>query len=156
MIEIEIPGSGSLRIAAALLDMNGTLSTDGAVESEVAERLERLARSVRVLVATADTFGTARKTLNIPGVEVRILAPSFGSAQKEKILEQMGPQTTAAIGNGVNDHRMLARAALGIAVIGREGAAWETLRRAQVVVTDPRDALDLLLIPKRLVATLRD
>jgi soluble P-type ATPase len=136
--------------------MNGTLSTDGAIESEVSERLARVARTIRIVVATADTFGTARRALEIPGVEVHLLTPNFGSAQKEKILEHLGPETTVAIGNGVNDHRMMARAVLGIAVLGREGAAWETLRRARIVVTDPRDALDLLLVPQRLVATLRD
>ncbi|GAB4270351.1 MAG: HAD family hydrolase [Deferrisomatales bacterium] len=136
--------------------MNGTLAVDGEIAPEVAERLERLARRLRVVVATADTFGTARRVLAIPGVEVRPLAAAFGSAQKEKILEQLAPETAVAVGNGVNDHRMMARAALGIAVLGPEGAAWETLKRAQVVVARPHDALDLLLEPKRLVATLRD
>jgi soluble P-type ATPase len=156
VIEQEIPGTGLLSIDAALLDMNGTLSTDGSISGEVADRLERLARAIRVVVATADTFGTARQALDIPGVEVRVLAPNSEAAQKEKILEQLGPDTTAAIGNGVNDRRMVARSVLGIAVVGSEGAAWETLRRARVVVWDARDALDLLLVPKRLVATLRD
>jgi soluble P-type ATPase len=142
VIEQEIPGTGLLSIDAALLDMNGTLSTDGSISGEVADRLERLARAIRVVVATADTFGTAIQALDIPGVEVRV--------------EQLGPDTTAAIGNGVNDRRMVARSVLGIAVVGSEGAAWETLRRARVVVWDARDALDLLLVPKRLVATLRD
>lgn len=156
MIEIPIPGSGTLRIRSVLLDMNGTLSVDGSVHPEVAGRLERLAREVRVVVATSDTFGTARQALDLPGVEVRVLTERFASTQKEMILEHLGPGTTAAMGNGANDHRMVARAALGIAVVSREGAAWETLRRARVVVQDPRDALDLLLVPQRLVATLRD
>lgn len=156
MIEVQVPGHGRLRIGAVLSDLNGTLATDGEVSQEVAERLERLARQVRVVVATSDTFGTAARALAIPGVEVRVLAPTFGSAQKEKILDQLGAATTAAIGNGVNDHRMIARAAVGIAVLGREGSAWETLRRARIVVSEPKDALDLLLVPQRLLATLRD
>ncbi len=156
MIRVDVPGSGTLEIRAVLLDMNGTLSVGGRVPEGVRERLRRLAGQVRVVVATADTFGTARAELGIPGVELRPLTPGYQSAQKEKILERLGPDTAAAVGNGVNDHRMVARAALGIAVIGREGAAWETLRRARVVVTCVEDALDLLLEPKRLVATLRD
>ena len=156
MIQISIPGGGELRFEAVLLDMNGTLAVDGAIPEAVLERVRRLATRLRVVVATADTFGTVEGALEGTGVELRVLSERFGSVQKEKILEQLGPEHTVAVGNGVNDHRMLARAALGIAVLGREGAAWETLRRARVVVTDPADALDLLLHPKRLVATLRD
>jgi len=156
VIEIAIPGGETLRLEALLLDMNGTLSTDGQVSKGVRERLGRLVREVKVVVATADTFGTAREALAIDGVELRVLTAGFQSAQKEKILEHLGVETTAAIGNGYNDHRMVARAALGIVVLGREGAAWETLRRARVVTTSPEDALDLLLEPRRLTATLRD
>jgi soluble P-type ATPase len=156
VIEIPIPGGDALRIESLLLDMNGTLSTDGQVSAAVRERLEILGRQVRVVVATADTFGTAREALTVEGVEVRILSPGFQSAQKEKILEHLGAETVAALGNGYNDHRMVARAGLGIVVLGREGAAWETLRRARVVTTSPEDALDLLLQPRRLAATLRD
>jgi soluble P-type ATPase len=156
MIEVQVPGSGVLQLQAVLLDMNGTLAVDGVVPEAVLQRVRALAQRVRVVVATADTFGTVHAALEGSGAELRVLQDRFGSVQKEKILEQLGPEHTAAVGNGVNDHRMLARAALSIAVLGREGAAWETLRRARVVVTDPCDALDLLLQPRRLVATLRD
>ncbi len=156
MIRVEIPGAGALEVRTVLADFNGTLAVDGRVDPEVRERLAALAARVRVVVATADTFGTVGEEISVPGVEVRRLTPGFQSAQKEKILERLGPQTAAALGNGVNDHRMVARAALGIVVMGPEGAAWETLRRARIVVPSPRDALDLLLQPKRVVATLRD
>ena len=156
MIEVPIPGSTAFRLESLLLDMNGTLAVDGRVTPAVLERVCRLASSLKVVVATADTFGTARDVLGSAGLEVRLLSSGFQCAQKEKILEQLGAERTAAIGNGVNDHRMVARAALGIAVLGREGAAWETLRRARIVVASPEDALDLLLHPLRLVATLRD
>jgi P-type E1-E2 ATPase len=156
VIHVSIPGSTGLRLESLLLDMNGTLSVDGRVSPAVLERVCRLASSLKVVVATADTFGTARDVLGPAGLEVRILSSGFQCAQKEKILEQLGAETCVAIGNGVNDHRMLARAVLGIAVLGREGAAWETLRRARIVVASPEDALDLLLHPLRLAATLPD
>ncbi len=59
------------------------------------------------------------------------------------------------MGNGRNDRLMLARAGLGIAVVGPEGAHHEALAAASVVVPDIRAGLDLLLNPKRLLATLR-
>ena len=50
---------------------------------------------------------------------------------------------------------MLQAAALGIAVIGPECAAAEALAAADIVAPNILAALDLLLNPLRLVATLR-
>ena len=47
------------------------------------------------------------------------------------------------------------RSLLAIAVLGEEGLAMETLNAADVVVPHVNAALDLLLNPLRLVATLR-
>jgi soluble P-type ATPase len=59
------------------------------------------------------------------------------------------------MGNGRNDALMLRRAALGVGVLGSEGAAAEILHSADIVVRDIRDGFDLLLNPLRLSATLR-
>jgi soluble P-type ATPase len=50
---------------------------------------------------------------------------------------------------------MLKEAAIGIAVVGPEGASAAALQQADVVTRSIIDALDLLLNPRRLVATLR-
>ena len=50
---------------------------------------------------------------------------------------------------------MLAAAGLGVAVILEEGAAAQTLMAADVVCKTITDALELLLEPLRLTATLR-
>ena len=50
---------------------------------------------------------------------------------------------------------MIKEAALGIAIIGREGASTKTLEGAEVVCVNILDALDLLLSPQRLAATLQ-
>jgi hypothetical protein len=42
-----------------------------------------------------------------------------------------------------------------VAVLAAEGIAVEALQAADVVAVGPVDAIDLLLKPKRLVATLR-
>jgi soluble P-type ATPase len=59
------------------------------------------------------------------------------------------------VGNGANDVDMLAEAALGIAVLGSEGLAVPALIAADVLAASIDEALELLLNPKRLVATLR-
>jgi soluble P-type ATPase len=60
-----------------------------------------------------------------------------------------------AIGNGANEFAMLRHAALGIAVLGGEGLALDCLNAANVIAPDIGTALDLLLRPCRLIATLR-
>jgi soluble P-type ATPase len=50
---------------------------------------------------------------------------------------------------------MLREAALGIAVIQAEGAASASILESDILVRDVRDALDMLLEPARLIATLR-
>jgi soluble P-type ATPase len=59
------------------------------------------------------------------------------------------------VGNGANDAAMLKTAALGVAVNGAEGAAPNAILSADIYVPNILDALDLLLFPDRLRATLR-
>jgi P-type E1-E2 ATPase len=152
-ITIEMPGKKQpMRIADVVLDFNGTLATDGRLIRGVVARLRKLAEQTNVIVMTADTFGTARRALSRLPVEVRIV--NHGS-DKRRFVESLGWRNVAAIGNGVNDVPMLRKAGLGIAVIGDEGAAGMLLREATVVVQNINAALDILLKPKRLVATLR-
>ena len=84
-----------------------------------------------------------------------ILPPQNQGIAKEKYIDQLNPSHTIAIGNGRNDFYMLKKARLGIAVIGDEGAARETLEAASVMVPNIYKALDLLNEPKKLIATLR-
>lgn len=66
-----------------------------------------------------------------------------------------GGDSCAAMGNGRNDLLMCRDAALSVAVIGPEGAHGRLLSDADVCVTSINDGLDLLLKPKRLIASLR-
>ena len=58
--------------------------------------------------------------------------------------------------NGTNDALMLRRSALGIVIMGPECASAAALRAADVVAGDINAGLDMLLNPKRLIATLRE
>jgi len=70
-------------------------------------------------------------------------------------LRALGERRTACIGNGRNDRLMLRAARIGIAVLGREASAAAALAAADVVAPSIEVALDLLLKPLRLTATLR-
>ena len=155
MISIDIPGFGPLRLAHLVSDYNGTLAVDGKLLPGVAELLQQLSASVQIHVITADTFGLARAQLE--GLPLNLhITPLEGQAQaKQDYVKGLGVQSVVAIGNGRNDRLMLYTAGLGIALIQREGGAVQTLTSADIVCTSVLDALELLLNPKRLTATLR-
>ena len=154
MLVVDIPGRGRLEIAHLVLDLNGTLAVDGVVAEAVVEQLQALARIVQVHVVTADTFGTAARLHGL-GVHVQVLEPGDQVETKAAFVRALGAAHTIAIGNGSNDEGMVREAAVGIAVVGREGASGRTVFAADVVIGRIEDAFDLLLIPKRLIATLR-
>ncbi len=155
MIEIVIPGDKTLRLEHLVLDYNGTLACDGALLPGVAERITALSRQMDVHVVTADTFGGAAAAVQGLPCRVQVL-PREGQAHAKMVYAvQLGRGNTACIGNGRSDRLMLQAAALGIAVIGPEGASPDALHAADVIVPDILAALDLLLHPLRLIATLR-
>ncbi|EJW09844.1 hypothetical protein A33M_0939 [Rhodovulum sp. PH10] len=155
MLTIDIPGRNPLALQNLVLDYNGTIACDGALLPGVAPAVEELRQVLAVHVLTADTFGSAGAQLAPLGVALALIPPGGQAEAKAAFVEKLGADTVVAIGNGANDAAMLARAALGIAVIEGEGAAGAALRAADVVVTDIRHAFDLLLKPLRLKATLR-
>lgn len=155
MLEIIIPGHKTLLLHHLVMDYNGTLAQDGLLLDGVRDRLITLSEKVQLHVVTADTFGLARGQLSgLPG-ELAILPVEDQIQAKLAYIQKLGEAKVAAIGNGRNDQRMLQAAALGVAIIQGEGAALETCLAADVLAPDILTALDLLLCPKRLIATLR-
>jgi len=156
MINIIIPGWGNMEIENLILDLNGTLSTDGEISPIVKEKLDQLSRDLNIYILTADTQGNAEQIVS--DLEVTLVkVPEEGSAQEKlKFLESLDPSRTVAIGNGNNDRLMLKEAALGILVLGEEGVSVSTLKDSDLLVKSISDALDLFLKPKRLIATLRE
>ncbi len=155
MLEIDIPGFGPLRIAHLVLDYNGTIAFDGALIEGVQERLFALAPKVEVHVLTADTFGGVQRELAGSPAAVHVLGPGGEDRAKLGYVRGLGIKRSACMGNGRNDSLMLAEAALGVAVLGPEGLAIEAAEAADLVAPSILDALDLLIHPLRLIATLR-
>ncbi len=108
-----------------------------------------------VYLVSADTQGTLSRIASDLGILARRVGPGDEAEQEASLVGELGAERVVAIGNGANDARMLERAALGIAVLGPEGLAVSCLRVAAVLVPDIGAALDLLLYPRRLVATMR-
>lgn len=155
MINIEIPGKPTCTLVHLLLDFNGTLAFDGALLPGVAERLTTLACRLEIHVVTGDTYGSARVQLRDIPCALATLPAERQAEAKLAYLELLDPATTVCIGNGRNDRLMLQAAALGIAVLEREGAASAAVQAADVMARNILEALDLLANPLRLTATLR-
>ena len=155
MIEVNIPGQEPWQLAHLVLDINGTLACDGVLLSGVAKRIEALKSQLTIHLLTADTYGSAPQVAQRLGVELHVLAAGPGSPQKADFVQALGASQVAAMGNGANDAAMLRCARLGIAVLGDEGLAPDTLAAATVIVRHCHDGLDLLRYPARLLATLR-
>ncbi|NOY36875.1 MAG: HAD hydrolase family protein [Chlorobi bacterium] len=136
--------------------MNGTLTLDGILLPGIAEMLTTLSAELTIHVLTADTFGTAETVFGNLPVRLEIIGKENQAVLKWQYLQNLGPEKTAAIGNGMNDYMMLADAALGIAVLGYEGLAGTAMTAANVIASSIGSALDLLLHPTRLAATLRN
>jgi P-type E1-E2 ATPase len=151
-VQVEIPGRPPLDLHYLLLDVNGTLTDRGVLLEGVQEPLRRIDERLDVRLLSADTFGTLGEVAAELGLSATLAATAEA---KRRAIASLGGHRCAAIGNGANDVPMLSEAALGIAVIGVEGAAAATLAAADLVTRSITQALDLLLEPRALAASLR-
>ena len=106
-------------------------------------------------MVTADTRGRQSAIDAQLGIKATRIQPGDEAGQKASFVRSLGSEGVCAVGNGAIDAGMLREAALGFAVLGEEGLAVEALNAADVVAPHINSALDLLLHPLRLVATLR-
>jgi P-type E1-E2 ATPase len=155
MLEIEIPGFGLVLLHHLVSDFTGTLSVDGELLPGVKEKLNELAGILDVHILTADTFGKARNELQGVQCDIHILTGENHDIQKEKFVQKLGSGSVIALGNGNNDRRMLKAAKVGIAVLLAEGCSRDAIVSADIVVSSPVDALNLIFNYKRMKATLR-
>jgi len=152
MIRVDIPPRGWIELRHAVFDVNGTLALDGEPVPGVVDRLKALANVLSLHALTAGTHGNLAELEHLLGIPLQVITTGD---EKTRYVEQLGPEHVIAFGNGVNDKGMLRIAAIGVAVLGGEGAAISSLQTADVLVLSPVDAIDLVLKPKRLVAALR-
>ena len=155
MLELDIPGFGTVRAEHLVSDFTGTLAVDGKLLSGVEEQLVVLAKSLKIHVVTSDTLGVVRSEMKGLPCVIHILSGTDHDLQKEEYVRKLDPGKVIAVGNGNNDRRMLKAARIGIAVSGVEGCAVDALLSADIHVGSVGDGLNLLMHPNRVKATLR-
>ena len=155
MIEITIPGRGNYTIKNVVVDLNGTIAVDGKIIQGVKEKVAMLGQKLNIFLATADTNKNAKDLIKDLPVTLYKIKEGEENNRKLQVVLKKGKNNTVSIGNGCNDISMLKESAIGICIVGREGASAEAMMVADLVVSNINDALDLLLKPHRLKATLR-
>ena len=155
MIELNIPGRCLVQLQHLVCDVNGTLAVDGQLQEGVKQRLSALRDRLTLHLLTADTHGRQHiidQQLNLQAVRIQ---PGAEAEQKAEYVRRLGAELVIAVGQGANDAEMLRLAAVGVAVLSKEGTSIETLLAADLVMPDIFTVLELLENPLRLVATLR-
>ncbi len=152
MIRIDIPQRRIIELHHAVFDVNGTLAVDGMPIPGVVDRLQALADQLSLHALTAGTHGNIAGLERLLGFPLHIIS---SGEEKMHFVKQLGPASVIAFGNGRNDVGMLRLAAIGVAILAGEGVAIDALQAADVLALGPVEAIDLVLKPKRLIATLR-
>lgn len=155
MIKINIPGYKSMNIIYAVFDFNGTIAVDGIIRDDVKRKLINLQENLEIYILTADTYGNVEEAVKNMNLKVHIISKENGTMDKLNFVKKLGSNNCIAIGNGNNDHLMLKEAEIGICIVEDEGCSVKALINSDIVVKNINDCLDILLNPKRLIATLR-
>lgn len=153
MLALNIPGRGQFNMNHLVLDFNGTIAFNGKLIPDVAERIMLLSKDVDIHVITADTNETVARKCSVMPVSVQILRSDDHTGEKGGFVR--GLNGVICMGNGANDEAMFAESDIAIAINGKEGCATATLLKSDMVIDNINDALDLLLNPKLVTATLR-
>jgi soluble P-type ATPase len=153
-LRIDIPGWGNVDIENIVIDLDGTIATDGSISLEVKEKIGALSRLAKIYILTANPQGPADEKMS--GMKAELIKVSNEDSKQRKFdfLRTLNLDMTVAIGNGSNDQLILKEAALGIAVLGDEGVSVSAIKSADIVVKNIQSALDLFLKPRRLITTL--
>ena len=155
MIELNIPGRGTIQLEHLVCDVNGTLALDGQLHEGIPRLLNSLQDRLSIHLLTADTHGRQALIDQQLGLQAHRVQAGQEAKQKADYVLQLGADRVAAIGQGANDAGMLAAATIGIGIFSQEGLAAQSLQAADILVPDIYAALNLLEKPLRIVATLR-
>ncbi|NLC11272.1 MAG: HAD hydrolase family protein [Firmicutes bacterium] len=152
---LEIPGREKINLSKMVLDLNGTLTTDGKLQPSTAALLNEVSGILTLYIMTADTLGTAARMHKEVKAIIKTISGDNTSFHKAEFVRSLGADEVIAVGNGDNDAEMLRLSAIGIAVLGQEGCSARAMLSADIVVNDINDVFNMILKPQRLIATLR-
>ena len=107
MITIEIPGWGNVEVESIVMDLNGTIATDGKIPSKVKEKINALSEKASVYVLTVDTHGTAEEEVKDLNVELVKIPGEESKKGKSEFMKTLLPETTVAIKEGMDRFELI-------------------------------------------------
>lgn len=156
MYELNVPGYKTFQLEHIVFDFNGTLAESGQLIKGLKDRLCDLNNDLKVHIVTADTFNTVSQEFSNTDIHIEIIDNKRrGIDYKKDFIKELGKNAVIAVGNGNNDAKMLNTAEIGVAVIGKEGAAVSSILNSDILINDIKDVFDLIENPQKLIATLR-
>lgn len=149
----DIPGKGPLEIKTIILDLNGTLSVGGNIVDGSDKLLAKLKEAgFRIVLFTGNTRNDADQICQQLGIEWRL---AKNAEDKQHLAHEFESSSCVSIGNGLIDLQLMKAVALRIVTLQAEGVHVQTMLNSDIIVPSFIDALELLLDPQRLIATLR-
>jgi soluble P-type ATPase len=101
VLKVDVPGWQRLRLDELVLDVNGTLTSDGVLLPATRERVAAVLSILEVRLLSADTFGRLDSIAGELGVAAQHLTRGEPEAlQKARVVQELGAERTVAIGNG--------------------------------------------------------
>lgn len=148
-----VSGVGEIELNTIILDLNGTLAVRGKVPNGVAERIRKLKDiGFTCILFSGDQRGNAKQLAQDLGIDF-VLTKDGDS--KRQAAQKYDKEHTVAIGNGSIDIGVYENAKVRIGTLQAEGIHTAILAYIDVLVPSIIDALDLLLDPDSLAATMR-
>ncbi|NLV89810.1 MAG: ATPase P [Tissierellia bacterium] len=156
MLVYKIPGREDIIIENIVFDYNGTLAVGGKLIEGVHDLINELSKYANIYVLTADTYGTVVEECKDINCKVLTFPKEKAGQSKKEIVEKIGGDRTLAVGNGFNDIPMFEASILSIGIIEGEGASGKLLARADIIVRNIREGINIILNKNMIKATLRD
>jgi P-type E1-E2 ATPase len=154
-LELAASGSRALRLSHLVIEMNAALDIERQLLPGVPPRITQLAPRLACHLITADSSETASSIASTLGCTLTRVSVDEQASEKAGYVRGLGAAHVVAVGNSASDALMLATAELGICVVGGEGAATTSIVSSDLCCTTIEGALDLLIHPHLLAATLR-
>jgi P-type E1-E2 ATPase len=148
-----IPKGETIEINTIVLDLNGTLTVNGKLESSTEKLVKQLQnKGFRLVLISGDIRGNAKTIADNLGMDLYL-----GSTSDEKAaqMQQFDKNKTAAIGNARIDIGTFENAKISIATLQSEGIHTAIIKHADIIVPNIDNALQLFLDKKSLEGTLR-
>lgn len=156
-IDIKVPWGEKYIIKNVVFDLNGTLANNGEIAGTTEELLKELAKHARIYIITADTHNTAESLKKKIGefTEIIVLQSDEHDLEKARFVHTLGFRETVTLGNGGNDLKMVQEGILSFGIMAGEGIYAPLLSKVDIVVHNIDHAIDMLINPMKIVATLR-